>query len=147
MALIRWTPARSNDLITFRNDLDRLFDPFAQIAGRRSTGMLTPPVDIEETPEAFLFHMDLPGVQPADVKVTVTSDTLSIRGERKSTSEQRTGDVHRSERSHGMFERTFQLATPVRTDGVEATYRDGVLAVKVAKAEAARMREVEVKVG
>ena len=55
--------------------------------------------------------------------------------------------MHRLERSYGMFERTFQLTTPVRADGVEATYRDGVLLVKVAKAEAARVREVEVKVG
>lgn len=148
MTLIRWTPTRNNDLVSFRSEIDRLFDNFtAPFPGRSDSNLLTPPVDIEETPEAFHFHVDLPGIKPADVKVTLTGDTLTIRGERKRSSEKREGSLHRLERSHGMFERTFQLATPVRSDGLEATYRDGVLVVKVAKAEEARVREVEVKVG
>ncbi len=148
MTLIRWTPTRSNDLVTFRNEIDRLFDSFnTPFAGRPDASLLTPPVDVEETPDAFHFHVDLPGMKSEDVKVTLAGDTLTIRGERKRSSENREGSMHRLERSYGMFERTFQLTTPVRADGVEATYRDGVLLVKVAKAEAARVREVEVKVG
>lgn len=148
MTLIRWTPTRNNDLVTFRSEVDRLFDHFFTPAeSRPQWNMLTPPVDVEETKEAFHFRADLPGIKPEDVKVTLSGDTLSIRGERKRETEKQEGSLHRVERSYGMFERSFHLDTPVRRDGIEAKYRDGVLEVTVAKAEEAKLREVEVKVG
>lgn len=148
MTLIRWTPTRNNDLVTFRSEVDRLFDSFfAPTETRPEWNMVTPPVDVEETKEAFHFRADLPGIKPADVKVTLSGDTLTIRGERKREEEKREGSLHRVERTYGMFERSFHLTTPVRRDGIEAKYRDGVLEVTVAKAEEAKLREVEVKVG
>ena len=57
------------------------------------------------------------------------------------------GSLHRAERIHGTFERTFSLGKAVNGDKVQATYRDGVLEVRVPKAEGARMREIEIKVG
>ena len=101
---------------------------------------------VEETAEEFVIRADLPGVSQKDVKVNLMGDTLSIRGERKQESENKNGGMHRVERVYGSFERSFRLATPVRGDKVKAQYRDGVLEIRVPKAEEAKVREVEVQV-
>jgi HSP20 family protein len=147
MHLIRWTPNRSNDLSAFRNDIDRLFEDFLTTPARNASGAIAPAVDVEETPEAYVFRADLPGVDPKAIKVNLTGDVLTLRGERSRRDETRDGRVHRVERAHGAFERRFQLGTAVRGDQVRARYRDGVLEVTVPKADEARSREVEVQVG
>jgi HSP20 family protein len=145
MTLIRWNPARSLRPFTLQDDMDRLLESFlGQTAG---PSPLTMPVDIEETPEAYVLRADLPGFSQKDVKVSLAGDTLTLRAERKRESESVKGSVHRSERLYGTFERTFTLADPVRGDQVKASYRDGVLEVHVPKAEEARVREIEVQVG
>jgi len=149
MSLIRWNPRRSgNELTTLRTEMDRLFDDFfAPMAMRPDWAALTPPVDVEETPEAYVFRADLPGVSSKDVKVTVIGDTLTLRGERKREEKQDDGSLHRIERMYGSFERSFTLGSPVRPDQVKAAYRDGVLEIRVPKADEARAREIEVQVG
>ncbi len=147
MTLIRWNPARPVRMQDVHDEMDRLIEgflgrPFGPVAEPFSI-----PVDVEETPEAYVLRADLPGVTQKDVKVTIAGDTLTLRAERKRETEQRKGSVHRSERLYGAFERTFTLADPVRADQVEATYKDGVLEIRVPKAEEARVREIEVKVG
>jgi HSP20 family protein len=149
MTLIRWgsapvTPIR--DLTNF-DEVNRLFDGLFTRGTPRSdlSAIFTPAVDIEETPTEFVVRMDLPGVAQQDVKVSLMGDTLTIRGERRQESPK--GSNHRLERVHGTFERSFTLGTPVRSDQVKAQYRDGVLEVRVPKAEEARMREIEVQAG
>lgn len=150
MSLIRWTPRRNggNDLTSLRTEMDRLFEDFFTPApAERDWSALTPPVDVEETPETYVFRADLPGVDSKDVKVTVTGDTLTLRGQRRREEKKTEGALHRVERLYGTFERSFTLGTPVRADQVKASYRDGVLEIRVPKAEEARAREVEVQVG
>ena len=149
MSLIRWTPRRNgNDLTSLRTEVDRLFeDFFSPVPLKQDWASLTPPVDVEETPEAYVFRADLPGVSSKDVKVTVIGDTLTLRGERKREEKQDEGSLHRIERMYGSFERSFTLGTPVRSDQVKAAYRDGVLEIRVPKADEARPREIEVQVG
>ena len=148
MALIRWNPSNSRELVDFQDEVGRLFDSFLSRSPLRFNGMaFAPAADIEETPEDFVVRLDVPGVSQQDVKVSLMGDTLTVRGERKHETSRQNGNVHRSERSYGAFERTFVLGAPVRSEGVKATYRDGVLEVRVPKAEEARMREIEVQVG
>ena len=149
MTLIRWTPRRSGtELTDFRSEMDRLFEDFFRpTPASQDWAALTPPVDVVETPEAYVFRADLPGVDGKAVKVSVTGDTLTFRGERKREDKQTEGALQRFERAYGVFERSFTLGTPVRADQVKATYRDGVLEIRVPKAEEARQREVEVQVG
>jgi len=147
MALIRWTPRQNgNDLTSFRSEMDRLFDDFLRPTYNREGAPFTPPVDVEENASEYVFSLDLPGVSPKDVKVTANGDTVTIRGERK-PAEKKDESLHRVERSYGMFERSFTLGTPVRPDQIQATYKDGVLEVHVPKADEARSREIEVKIG
>jgi HSP20 family protein len=149
MTMIRWNPNRNLVLSDFQDDMDRLLGGFLSTRhfAPANTDAIVPPVDVEETPEAFVFRADLPGFAPKDVKVSLVGDTLTLRGERKRESAKAEGTLHRTERMHGTFERTFTLDSPVRGDQVKATYRDGVLEVRVPKAEEARVREIEVQVG
>jgi len=147
MNLIRWADPR-REVVTIQDEVNRLFDSLvngSQLGGfGESRALFAPPVDIQETPEEFILRADLPGVSQKDVKVSIMGDTITIRGERKQ--ETRNG-LHRLERAYGTFERSFTLGSAVRSDNIQATYRDGVLEVKVPKAEEAKVREVEVQVG
>lgn len=149
MTLIRWTPNRNRSLTSFHDEMDRLVDTFFnnRPLATFDAESFAPPVDIEETPEAFVLRADLPGMSQKDVKVSLTGDQLTLRGERRRENEKREGAVHRTERVYGAFERTFTLTSPVKGEQVKATYRDGVLEVRVPKAEEARVREIEVQVG
>jgi HSP20 family protein len=150
MTLVRFLPGRSRDLGAFRNEMDQLFDSFFSnrplYSGAPAADLIAPPVDVEETAEGYVFRADLPGMTEKDVKVSLVGDTLTLRGERKRESESSAGNVHRTERLFGAFERTFTLPAPVRGDKVRASYRNGVLEIQVPKAEEARVREIEVQV-
>lgn len=150
MRIMRWTPVTpSREVFSLQDEVNRLFGDVASRSPLRGdvAPLFAPPVDIHETPEAFVIRMDLPGVSPKDVKVSLLGDTLTIRGERKQELDESKGSARRLERVHGAFERSFTLDSAVRGDNVKATYRDGVLEVQVAKAEQARVRDIEVQAG
>jgi len=148
MTLIRWNPVRTRSLGDVRDEMERLFESiFESRPVAAPSDALAPPVDVEETAEGYLFRVDLPGMTQKDVKVSLVGDTLSLRGERKRESQSKQGNVHRTERVFGTFERSFTLPSPVRADQVKASYRDGVLEIHVPKAEEARVREIDVQVG
>jgi len=149
MTLIRWSPARSRELTTVQDEVNRLFDSFFSHTPQRGdfNALFTPAVDIEENTDGYVIRMDLPGVSQKDVKVTLSGDLLTIRGERKQESKSDQGTLHRVERVYGSFERSFTLGTPVRNDQVKAQVKDGVLEVRVPKAEEAKVRDIEVQVG
>jgi HSP20 family protein len=151
MRITRWSPVPVSpvrDLFGVHDEFNRLFDNFFAPSTVRGdlAPVFTPAVDIEETAEEFVVKADLPGMTQKDVKVNLMGDTLTIRGERKQENEKQDGTTRRSERIYGMFERSFRLGTPVRSDKVKAQYRDGVLEVHVPKAEEAKLREVEVQI-
>jgi len=151
MAITRWNPVTLSpvrDLFVSHDEFSRLFDSI--FTGSRLRGdlapMFTPAVDIEETADEFVFKADLPGMSQKDVRVSLMGDTLTIRGERKQESERKEDGMHRTERIHGTFERSFRLGAPVRNDKVQAQYKGGVLEIHVPKAAEAKLREVEVQV-
>ena len=148
--LMRWNPlfSSSRDVTALKDEFDQLFDQLLPPVGRRAATLaFTPAADIHETPEEFVIRLDLPGVAQKDVKVTMMADTLTIRGERKLEESREEASVHYRERISGSFERNFRLTSPVRADQVKASYRDGVLEVRVPKAEEAKSREIEVRIG
>ena len=149
MQVIRWIPPTPpmRDLLAMHQEMNRLFDGACGRPNSRAAFAFVPTVEIEETPEQFVLRVDLPGVAQKDVKVHVMGDTLTIRGERRQEGSEKEGNWLRRERTYGTFERSFTLGAPVRADQVKATSKDGVLEVSVPKAEEARVREVEVKIG
>jgi HSP20 family protein len=148
MSLVRWFPRRNGlQSVALNTELDHMFEDFFNPAPLRSEwSALTPAVDVEETSDAYVFRADLPGMTSKDVKVTVHGDTLTLRGERKREEKQSNESLHRIERAYGSFERSFTLGLPVRADQVKASYKDGVLEVRVPKADEAKPRDIEVQI-
>jgi len=150
MTLIRWNPVSSpRELARVQDEMDRLFERVFDRAPLRDdvAPAYAPAVDVEETADGYVFRADLPGIRLEDVKVELMGDTLTVRGERKSSKSDEKGSMHRVERVAGTFERRFELGRPVHGEQVRATYKDGVLEVRVPKAEAARAREIPVQIG
>jgi len=131
------------------NVLDEAFStwPLQQDESGAITSAWYPAVDVFEDRDAVKIVAELPGVKPQDVKLSLESNTLTIRGEKKQEAEERSERVHRYERSYGSFERTFVLPSTVDGEKISAEYRDGVLTVTVPKAERARPREIPVRTG
>ncbi len=102
------------------------------------------PTDVSEDANSLRITMELPGVNPDDVRLSLENNLLTIRGEKKHEGEVDNERVHRFERTYGMFERTFALPNTVDPDKVEARYENGVLFVTIPKAERAKPREIRV---
>ncbi|MBL8978875.1 MAG: Hsp20/alpha crystallin family protein [Gemmatimonadetes bacterium] len=140
---------RPADLRRLNQVLDAAFTgwPFATESGDLVTSAWVPPTDIFEDAEGLKILVELPGLRPEDVKLTVENLTLTIRGEKKQVAEEQTTKVHRYERSYGAFERSFALPNTVDVERVIAKFEHGVLTVTLPKAEKAKPRAIEVKVG
>ena len=94
-----------------------------------STGLWGPDVDILERKGQVIIRADLPGLGKEDVTVDVTDSDLTIKGERKSETEETKGGYYRSERSYGSFRRTVRLPEGVKTDQAKASFKNGVLEI------------------
>ena len=101
------------------------------------------PADAYRLGDRFYVHVDLPGVDPESIDVTVEKNTLSISAERRWAKTEETQVLH-SERPFGVFTRQFFLGDSLDTDRIEAGYDHGVLTVSIPVAETAKARKVEV---
>ena len=151
MALIRFRPfpqvlESSRDVMDIQTQMNRLFD---NLFGQPSpSGLMeravTPPVDMYETKDEVVVAVELPGVNEKDIRLSITGDLLTIQGERQWSDETRAADHYRQERWFGKFERALSLPIPVETGQVKATYRDGVLTVKLPKTESVKPKEIKI---
>jgi HSP20 family protein len=146
MALARWTPYR--DLMAVRDEMNRVLN---EAFGRGSTdesawfsGAWSPPVDIYETDDALVMKAELPGFSRDDIHIEMKENTLVIRGERKREDEVKEGSYHRTERVYGAFQRSFLLPTTVDQEKVRASYKDGVLELRLPKVQAAQPKRISV---
>jgi len=105
----------------------------------------TPTCDVREDKENLIITLDLPGVKPEDVKISLENQMLTIRGEKRQENEQTEDRWHRYERSYGSFERSFTLPTTVDPERIEATTEHGVLTVRLPKSEKAKPKEIPIR--
>jgi HSP20 family protein len=154
MSLIRWNPTRElttwpADLWNMQQEINRMFHKFfhggVQDDGSYALSYWTPAVDIAEHENEYIVKCELPGVNKDDVKITLESNILTIRGEKKQEQEAMKENYHRVERTYGSFQRSFTLPTSVRSDKIDATFKDGILSVTLPKAEEAKPKQIEVK--
>ena len=139
----RWDPFR--DLGDIQTEMNRLFDNWSGGQAGPGERMWLPAVDVHETKDEFMLTLDIPGVTEKDVHISITGDLLTVKGERRFERDGGEGNTyHRVERLYGKFERSVQLPTMVQTDKVKASYRDGVLTVKLPKAEEVKPREIKI---
>jgi len=132
-------------LFTLRREMDRIFEDTLG-RGLNGQGTWNPSVDVREEDEAWLFELELPGVDPAQVEVTADNGVLAVRGEK--ASERREGEEgrwHIVERLTGSFQRSFQLPGNIAEDRIEATFANGLLRVRVPKAEVPKAKRIEIR--
>ena len=103
-----------------------------------------PVVDISETEDAFVVKAELPGVDKDDVKVKVENGILTIRGEKKAELEDKKN--HRVECTYGSFVRSFTLPQTIKSDSINAEYKNGILNLTIPKSEEVKPKEIEVKI-
>jgi HSP20 family protein len=105
-----------------------------------------PLVNISEDRDHIYVRAELPGVKAEDLEITVQNHSLILRGERKIPTEEKQVNYHRRERESGFFRRVLALPARVQADKVEATCKDGILTIKLAKPEETKPRKIQVKV-
>ena len=104
-----------------------------------------PAFDVSETEKEVIVKAELPGMDVKDIDIALTDGLLTIKGERQLEKEDKKENYHRIERQFGSFSRSLNLGTKVRSDGIEATYKDGILTVTLPKVEASKPKRIEVK--
>jgi len=105
---------------------------------------LTPFVDIYEEGDTVVVKTELPGMKKEDIDVKLTEDVLTISGEKKKEEKVEKKDYYRLERSHGSFTRSFRLPTEVQAEKATASFKDGVLEIRVPKTEEAKKKEKKI---
>ncbi len=136
------------ELMHLQSEMNKLFEALQEIhqdQGQPEVGS-APPYDILETPEALLVMMDLPGVDPATLKVTVTGQTVTVRGDRRRRSREGLKAYHLMERDQGAFSRRLRIEGSVNTHCAEASCRAGVLSLTFPRVPDRRGNAVEVPV-
>jgi HSP20 family protein len=140
-SITRWDPFA--DL----RRMDRLFDESFPRRWRWATNgevKATFPVEVSETESDIEVKASLPGVKPEEVDVTVNDDVLTIKAEHKDTSAEKKRDYYRREIRYGALHRSMTLPVSVDSDKAEAKYEDGILTLKLPKAEALRPKQIKV---
>jgi HSP20 family protein len=137
----RWDPFHE-----LQREVGRLFenlDPF------HSTGRPTrfPPLNLYDAGEKYLLSVQLPGMVASDIDLSITGDTLTVRGERKRPDGVKDDSYRRQERPMGSWSRTITLPDRVETAQVGASFADGILTVSLPKAENAKPRHITVTAG
>ncbi len=144
MAIVRWKPMR--DLMSLRDEMDRMFDSFWGENAGRDGGMLMLPVDMIENDDNFVVSVELPGLKKDEIKMTVQNNVLTISGSKKHEFESKEDTVHRVERSYGSFCRSISLPTTIDSSAIKASYDSGVLKVTLPKVEEAKPKEIAIDI-
>lgn len=141
-------------------EIDRLFDDFSwgrpRLSFPRIPSMapffqgdfeLKIASELTEDDKAYRVNVELPGMEEKDIELSVSDNTVTIKGEKKSEKEESKKDYHYSERSYGAFRRSFALPEGVDADKIEATMKSGVLTVVLPKSAESqkKSRKVEIK--
>ena len=135
-----------NGLTTLRNEMDRLFDRIWEgEMPERAMGEWTPVLDFSETKDFYFVKVEIPGIDPKEIKISLQDHVLTISGERKKEEEKKEERFYRLERSYGMFTRSIRLPMPVDGTKVDALFKNGVLTVSIPKAEASKGVYVPIK--
>jgi len=143
MSIMRWDPFE--DVGTLRRSMDRLFDDV--FTHDPVNAAWEPAVEMFETDHAVVVRAELPNIDPKQVDITVTNDTMTLKGESKHEQEEQGRNYYRRELRYGTFTRTLPLGTEVKSGDAKAVYKDGVLEIKIPKSERVKPTSVKVQAG
>lgn len=138
---------------SLQRQINNLFDDFFSgftpsprgfnLAG---SGGFSPSVEVRENEKEFIIRAELPGVDEKNIEVTLTSNSLTIQGEKKEEKEDKAKNYHYMERSYGSFRRVIPLDAEIKTDKAEANFKNGVLNITLPKAESSKVKGTKVPI-
>jgi len=155
--LARWEPFGSirrqsrdvwGDLTGMQQEMNRLFDEFfGDRRNEMAEGNWLPVVDMSETEADITIRAELPGMGHEDIELNLQDNVLTLKGEKKQEVKEEKENFHRVERSYGSFSRSFTLPANVQGEGVQATFKNGVLVITLPKVEEAKPKKIEIAAG
>lgn len=151
MALVKW---KNNDLydsmVDFRSLQDEINDLFDIDRVPSSTGLFDrsvyPEVDVLENDHDFMIYCELPGIDQKEIDLSITSNVLTIKGDKKKVAENQKDNYYRKEIWSGNFQRTISLPDSVDTEKVNAEMKNGILTIKAPKREELKPKQISVKI-
>ena len=143
------------DLTRWDSEMDRMMEDFFGRSMRpwwpaqwlRGDGEITAPVvDVYEEKDEVVVKAELPGLDKKDIEVNISDSELTLKGQKKKEEEIEKENYYRRERSYGAFLRSVELPTDVQADKVKASFKNGVLEVRVPKTEEAKTKTIKVQI-
>ncbi|MBF0329609.1 MAG: Hsp20/alpha crystallin family protein [Nitrospirae bacterium] len=150
MSIVKWSPVK--ELEEMRRDMDRLFEDFFTPARRRGwirkpeQSVVVPNIEMFDRTDEIVVKAELPGVTKEDIDLTITKDSLTLRGEIKKEEEVKEENYYACERSFGSFTRAIALPVEVDNEKAKASFKNGVLEIVLPKREEARPKEIKIEV-
>jgi len=151
MSLMKWGPLK--ELEEMRQDMDRLFDEFFSTGPRRrrtwgekpAAGLIVPNIEMYDRTNEIVFRAELPGVKKEDIDLSISKDSLTLKGELKREEEVKAEAYYAGEISYGSFARTVALPAEVDSEKVKATFKNGILELVIPKREEAKPKEIKIE--
>jgi HSP20 family protein len=137
MPMVKWTPF--TELESMERRMRRLVD---ELGFAPST---VPAADVYETADEVVVELEVPGYEEKELSVELTDHTLTVKGERARSKDERQREFALHERLERTFERRFTLPVEAQTERVEATFHKGVLEVRAPKAKSAQAKPIAIK--
>ena len=149
MNVVRYKPWRPfGDLMSLQNKMNRLLSNSWYDEEEKDTDMQAatwyPVTDVFETTDGYVFRMEVPGIQKEDISIEFKDGSLMVRGERKSDTEVKQDDYHRVESYSGTFYRSFRLPETVDHQKIDASLKNGILRLTIAKAEEKKPKTIPI---
>lgn len=148
VAVTRWNPMR--EMVDMTDRMNRLFGSSRPLRQRESddefAGVWSPAVDVRESESGLAIIVELPGLDPKEVDISVENGLLTIRGERQFEDCDEGERYHRVERVYGSFERSFRIPSAYEAESIAARAKDGVLTLTIPKREEAKLKSIKVEV-
>jgi HSP20 family protein len=146
MVITRWAPNR--EVVALQNRMNFLFgNPNTETESPLTAASFVPAVDVYEDDKKVVLKLEVPGIEEKDLDVRVENHTLTVKGERKFSGDEKEENFHRIERRFGSFYRAFTLPSTVDTENVDAKYEAGVLKLELKKKPEAQPKQIKVNIG
>jgi HSP20 family protein len=136
----------SGELVRMKREMERILDRISKESSSSTQKRdWSPSLDLIETKDSLVAELEVPGINPDDINISVNPDLLTVTGEKTQKRGEQEKNCHIMERDHGSFSRSIPLPTAVNPDQVEARYIDGILRITMEKIQASKSKKIEVK--
>jgi len=137
------------EISKLKNKLNQIFDNYSNKMEQPEPLdeiQWVPDMDVLENKDEILIKVDIPGMKPDDIELSISENRLQIKGEREIKPEREDENYHFMERGHGKFLRRVNLPVLVNNDNIKASYKDGVLTIRLSKLNKEKIGKVNIAV-